>query len=386
MNFSTPASQKAAERPISFVLNDQASGDAPVSVDLVIRPEDLTRTDTSRMNVQQTLGGAWADNFGPGVPIVNIAGNTGWRGQGFLGADGETRFRQLFDQVFTQWHERREDAVLQGRDPDLVQLIFSDTLDQFSGVVAPTSFVLRRSKASPLLCRYQISMAILDQNVDQQAGLNLSSGPLGSGLTEKLGIASIIDSVKKITAFINEVNQFVQNTLVAPVRAFLQFTQQLYSAVRGTIAAIDNLAGSFISIAQYVAQAGVNIFRTLAAVASIPGQIKTRLQQIAGAYSNIFCVFKNAMRKKIFYPDYTPMFGASNCSSTAGGRPISTISGENPFYKAVPTGGPGPITITQSSNTALRTLAANDPVLQPMSTDQLGSTILAATDGMAIAA
>ena len=49
-------------------------------IGLVIRPEELTRTDPSRINDTRTLGGAWSDNFGEGLSSLTISGHTGWRG------------------------------------------------------------------------------------------------------------------------------------------------------------------------------------------------------------------------------------------------------------------------------------------------------------------
>src|SRR3546814_18018503 len=95
-------------------------------------------------------------------------------------------------------------------------------------------------------------------------------------------------------------------------------TARLYGAVRGAIAALDGIAGSLISVAQMTAQAGVNLFRTVAAVANLPSQIRSRLMQVAGAYSNIYCVLRNALRQQLFYEDYNPLFGASNRSAERG--------------------------------------------------------------------
>ena len=73
-----PPSQKF--RRIGFAL----TGPGPdVRYDFVIRPEELTRQEASRLAVQQTLGGAWVDSFGRNLSSITIAGHTGWRG-GFL--------------------------------------------------------------------------------------------------------------------------------------------------------------------------------------------------------------------------------------------------------------------------------------------------------------
>lgn len=383
---SPPSSQKADFRPISFVLDDQTTGSPPISVNLAIRPEDLTRSDPSRMSVQQTLGGAWGDNFGPGVPQISISGSTGWRRGVSDGLDGADRFKQLYDQVYAVWHQRRKAAITAGKDPDKVQLVFADALDNFAVVVAPNSFVLRRSRSRPLLSQYQIAMTVLDQNIDQAAYLQFGGSQVDAAIKQSTGLDSLTDSINSLTADIQSISSAIDRTLVAPVQSFMNQTARLYGAVRGAIAAGDGIAGQLISIAQMTARAGINVFRTFAAVASIPTQAKALLMQVVGSYTNIWCVLNNALNQQIYYPDYSPLFGASNCSSTSGGRPISILSGQNPFYSVVPTQQPLPVQISQTAQNSLSVLASNDPVLSPMSTSSIGSSLTQVMNGMSIAA
>lgn len=386
MILAPPTSQKADVRPISFILDDQATGTPPVSLNLALRPEDLTRGDPSRLNVQQTLGGAWGDNFGPGVPTINISGHTGWRPAAGTGEDGMARFHSLKNLVFDQWHTLRANAVQTGRDPDLVQLIFADALDEFTVVVAPGQFVLRRSRSRPLLFQYQIHMFVLDQNVDAMRYVSALGLGVNASILQQTGLESLTASVNEITGQINNVRGWIDSTLVKPVQSFMNQTARLYGAVRGMIASANGVAGSLISVAQMSAQAGINLFRTVAAVESIPQQVKADLMAVGGAYSNIYCVLHNALRQQIYYEDYDPLFGSSNCSSTAGGRPISSLAGTNPFYSAVPTLQPLPVSLTSSAQSGLSTLAANDPVLSPLSTPALRAAVSDIASGMAVAA
>jgi len=385
-NLAPPSSQKAGDRPISFLLDDQSIGgtSARAFVDLVIRPEDLTRTDPSRINVQQTLGGAWADNFGAGIPQITISGTTGWRRTEGDGDDGVARFQRLKEQVFDQWHKNRATAAATGTNPDNVKLIFSDALDNFSVVVAPMSFVLRRSKSRPLLCQYQIAMTVLEGDALGPSLFGFDSF-LDAGILESVGLDSLTASVNAITSAINGVNGWVQGTLVAPVQSFMNQTARLYGAVRGAISAGSGIVGSLISVAQMSAQAGVNLFRTLAAVANIPQQAKAALMSMAGAYSNIYCILRNALRQQIYFQDYSDLYGASNCSSTSGGRPISSLAGVNPFYNAVPTSGVSPVTLTQGAQNSMRTIANSDPVLAPLSTAAIDSAMQTVAGGFSVA-
>lgn len=390
MATSPPQSQKAEARPISFVLDDQsAPGAAPVGLTLVVRPEDLTRTDPSRMNVQQTLGGAWADNFGPGLSTISISGHTGWsrRIVGGNELDGGERFLQLREQVFTRWHEARRAAARDGTDPDLVRLIFADSLNQFAGIVAPISFTLRRSKSRPLLCQYQIALTVLSFDIDQNPLAHQSTGlvgPIDNRALEQSGLDSLIASIDKITAYARDISTYIDRTFAAPVRAFMDQTARLYRHVNAAIVAVDDIAGSLISVARLTAQAGVNIFRTIKAIGSFPEQARARLMQVASAYSNIFCVLNNAVNQQEYYPDYNPLFGSANCSSTSGGSPLSPLSGVNPWFLYTPDNRALPVTVDTSAQTSLRMLASSDVVLAPMTGPALGAAISTATAGISV--
>lgn len=383
-----PQTQKAEARPISFVLDDTTSGAAPVSVSLVIRPEDLTRTDSSRIATHQTLGGAWVDNFGPGLPALTISGHTGWRRRvaGDDEQDGLERFQHLYEHVFTKWHERRADAIRAGQDPDRVRLVYADALDQFAVVVAPISFTLRRSKSRPLLCQYQIAMTVVSQDIDEIAYLQFGGGqPASADDLEASGLDSLAASIDEIAEHLRDVQSFIDRELVAPVRDFLTKTIRLYNAVSDAVRAADGIAASLIGVARMTAAAGMNIFRTIGAVTNLPSHIRGRLMQVSSAYSNIFCVLRNALHQQEYYPDYNPLFGASNCSSTAGGRPISPLSGVNPFYLYAPSTRQLPVTIAGDAQSSLQAMASSDVVLAPMSRTSLVGSLVAISNGMSVA-
>lgn len=378
---SAPSSQKAQFRPISFVLDTQ---DGPETVNLLIRPEDFTRVDPSRMNVQQTLGGAFADSFGPGLPTISLSGHTGWR-RGSDDQDGEERFLRLKDQVFDRWHALRALAVAQGNDPNDVQLVYADALDNFACVVAPNNFVLRRSRSRPLLLQYQISLTVINQDIDQLSYLQYGAG-LDPEQIQALGLDSLTASINEIASFTQDIQNFIDSTIAAPVKSFMQQSQRLFGAVKNAIASVNGVASSVLNVARSIAVAGINIFRTIQAVTSIPSLVRARLMQITGAYTNIFCVLKNAISQRIYYPDYTPLFGSSNCSSTSGGRPMSSLAGVNPFYSVTPTSGPSIVTMSNTAQSSLSVLTRTDPVLAPMTTADLGSNVKYLSDGMAVAA
>jgi hypothetical protein len=378
---SPPASQKAGARPISFVMVDKTQTTVvPVKVAMIIRPEELTRTDVSRLTVQQTLGGAWADDFGAGLATINISGHTGWRGN--TTADGMGQFAILKNQVFTSWHQRRNTAVKAGIDPRGVELRFVDALDSTVDVVAPLNFTLRRSKSRPLLMQFSISMLVVSEGI-YTAPPAPPSNPLASLLSS---INKLINAAKNVVRFVNGI--------VNQVTAYMQTATGIFQSVSNLIASAQAIPQSLLGAAKAMALAGTVMFATIAAATSNSTVQTAASMSTASDFSNVFCLLNNAVNQQQTYPDYTPLYGASNCSSTNGGSPVSPYADTNPFYAVVgaPQNAPAPaagaatapvigastvsppsVTMTPAAQQSLSLIAHSDPVLAPMSIASLGA-------------
>lgn len=385
-----PSSQKAADRPISFMLVDPTAPDViskSRTLTLAIRPQELTRTSPSRLNTSQTLGGAWQDNFGKGIDTILISGHTGWHRsqEGTDTPDGLQRFKSLRATVFDDWHKRKQDAVKAGRDPDQIQLVFSDKLDDFACIVSPQAFVLRRSKSQPLYVQYQITLIVLSDIIDP---VNATTPKLITNSPSDLQAAalkSLGTSTRNLQTYLQDIQNYIDSTLATPVKNFMLTTGKLYDTVSNNINQGSAIADELVHIAHLTAQVGLNVIRTAAAVVGIPSFAKLRLMQVAGEYSNIFCVLRNAFSQQAFYPDYSPLYGSSNCSSTNGGGPPSTFVDTNPFFSVVPANPPLPITIASNALQSMQTLAVNDVVQAPLSTSQLASQLSTINSGMSVA-
>lgn len=161
-----PTSQK--DRQISFGL--WSGGALQSNYVMNIRPEELTVDEPTRVNVTQTLGGAWADIFGLGIATVNIQGHTGWRGSSGssfgtsfdLGKDGEAYFHALRNDIFRGFFAAGTAAIAAGRNPGVIECLFTDTLNSMVMSVVPTNFQLRRHKSRPLLLQYKMTLTVLD--------------------------------------------------------------------------------------------------------------------------------------------------------------------------------------------------------------------------------
>lgn len=379
-----PYDQRAEVRPISFVLHNQAIGAAPFKLDLLIRPEDLTRNDVSRLTTHQTLGGAWSDNFGPGVPTVSISGHTGW-GQGGR-PDGHEAFLTLHATVFNEWHKQRADAIDANLDPELVKLIFLDTLDRFAWVVSPQNFILKRNKSRPLLSQYQITLnRVAEDSIERVASILPTQAELKSD-----GLASLEDSISKIEAMASELAGGISAALAPVQKAFADFcnlTARVLNVVKRAIKAgmgiVNAVTGPLLNIAANLARAGANIARAIQSVLSIPQLIKAKLSRVASAFTNAFCVLRNVFKARQFITNYDDIYGASTCSSTAGGRPLSRYTTENPFPTLFASGDPR-VSASRGALTALNRSSRLDVVQSPPAVPQLNADMMAMSGGISV--
>lgn len=381
--------QKAEERPISFVLHDMAMQSDPIEVKLVIRPEDLTRTDTSRLTTTQTLGGAWGDNFGKGIPTIQIAGHTGW-GSGSL-PDGYEQFTFLYDTIFTSWHSLRKDAIDQGLDPDLVRLIFLDKLDDIEWVAAPQNFILKRNRSRPLLSMYQINLTWLSDDVSEtKDALNTLNELLGGdalSALEESGLDSLLNSIEKMSEFISS----GITAVLGPIKEFFDKVVSLTGKVLSTInrlmksgvGVFATMTSGLLGIATSLTRAAANMTGIVQTIMTLPNRTKAMFQRVGLAFENAFCVLRNIFTRRRFLPNYDSLYGASLCSSTAGGRAISRYDTENPWPVLYPVQ-TSAVSVSSSGSAALSRLATADPVLKAPTLSQLGADLSAIVGGVAV--
>lgn len=374
-----PTDQRAGVRPISFVLDDGGSLGAPVT--LAVRPEDLTRPEPARATVNQTLGRetvGWVDHFGEGLPSVTISGHTGWRYAQGLGMDGVQSFLALNDLVVHQFPAAKQAAIDMGADPAGVKLLFIDMLDEFSWSVVPTNFVLRRSKSRPLLMQYNISLQAVSTSVDD-AVLSLpffGSVPAGLGALDR-AIAQLAGFDGSVGGWVSRALGYVDGALgpiAGTIKSFVGMANGVFgtvnSLVRGAQNVIGGTANRLIDMASDIASVGVNVFRTLNNIRGLPSDLKAALGRVASAFNEVRCIFGNSLRPRATYEEYSGLYGASNCSSTTGGRQDSSYANMNAFELMQPAR--EPVVMTNTAMSSSTALARMDPVLAPMSFAEIG--------------
>lgn len=373
MNTVAPFDQRAGVRPIAFVLQNGEDFSDPVT--LKIRPEDLTRTETSRATVTQTLGRGqqgWVDSFGEGLPSCRISGHTGWRASTASGEDGAAAFETLNWLIMKGYHQGKQDAIDAGSDPAEVKLLFIDMLDNFCWSVNPVVFELKRNKSRPLLFQYNIFLQSISTDVENQFIVMPFRGTMAGGLAAMGGVlgklGSLLGSIKgwiaKAVAF--------KDALLAPIAGAIQKFTAMAHAVFGAVQdvvtdlknGISSTANSLIGMAGDIASVGVGLYRTISSIAGIPGHLKSALSQVAGAFNEMACILANSLRPRKSYSDYDGLFGASNCSSTTGGRAPSMYVNTNAFDLMQTER--SPISMSSGALSSISTLGGMDPILAPM--------------------
>jgi hypothetical protein len=367
-----PTDQRAGIRPIVFVLDN---GQSLESVTLPIRPEDLTRTEGSRATVHQTLGRSvtgWVDNFGQSLPTCTIAGNTGWRHAAGIGRDGFQSFEDLNALVQHKYHEAKQSTIDAGGDPARVKLLFVDVLDHFAWSVVPTQFVLRRSKSRPLLFQYSITLQALSTTIDIPDVQIPNYGNNGVGMT----------ALEAATEVIAE--EGGELGMGSEFGGFLDVVTGVFDAVGEALKDISNLGAAYanqlLSLAGDLAQVGLNAFRTVSSLLNLPLDLKAKAARVAAAFNSVACIFQNALRPRKPYEEYSALYGASNCSSTTGGRPASMFAGQAVFDLMQP--GSLPFNVTGSALAAIGAIKQADPVLSPLSVSEINRNLFAIVQGV----
>jgi hypothetical protein len=390
-----PASQK--DRPIGFLLWDAAGGGVEAELAFHIRPEELTKTDPSRITVHQTLGGAWADTFGPGVSQITIRGTTGWRGT--ASGDGLALFQELRDAVFPRWHGLRAANVEAGRSPDSVELVFYDHLDEVAEVVAPDRFTLRRHKSRPLLAQYEIVMTVL-RPVSEQLAM-LVADPLVEAIAHPggryLAAAPALDGIIARQTGLAGVTGAL-GALAGPANAILGASAALLAQVQSVAAAglgvLDAAALPLLQVAQTVQAAARNAFQLLAVPYAAAVHVHALARRIAATFHEAWCLLRTGFDLIGRMPDFSDLLGASGCSSTGGGLPGSPLAGVNPFAAiyASPLAVPAVdavarpvVDVSLAAGEALRSLA-RDVLTVPVPVDALavGAQLRTVAEGITV--
>lgn len=139
---------------ITFIMHNK--GQVSSTYELVLNPEEYTLIEPARVNVTQTSGGAFIDDFGLGVPILYFRGHTGLKNQSNDFYSGFKHFKKLRDDVYRAYFKSQTPGEQNDHELHMYNFTDKDYL-----VVVPQIFTLQRSISQPLLFRYEARFMVI---------------------------------------------------------------------------------------------------------------------------------------------------------------------------------------------------------------------------------
>lgn len=155
-------------RRIEFSLNGK-------SYKFALNPEEYTQSEPNRVTATQTIGGAWIDDFGGGIPTISFKGTTGFKNGTKNPKSGFNKFKELRDLIRSFYFDKPPGTDIKAKD----ELIFHNYTDGEHWVVVPKKFDLLRSVARPTLYLYNIEL-MCERPANQPRGK--SGAPLNTSL------------------------------------------------------------------------------------------------------------------------------------------------------------------------------------------------------------
>jgi hypothetical protein len=129
---------------------------------MLVNPQDMSFDEPARNTVTPTLGGAYVTDFGRGLPAVVLSGTTGYKtrtsAEG-IAMDGFEAFINFRTKVYRNF--------IEATDPNLSLYWYNWEDDEYYEI-QPTAFRLQRSKAEPLMYRYEFRFTCIRKLKDSR--------------------------------------------------------------------------------------------------------------------------------------------------------------------------------------------------------------------------
>lgn len=156
---------------------------------LLLNPTDLQQPEKARTALTNTLGGAYVDKFGRGIPEVTIQGTQGYRARkGWEGAilDGYMAFKRLRNDIYRKF--------MDSTDPNLELRWYNWEDEEYYAIMPmPDGFTLQRSAQESLLYRYNFSFwclnpLIIGTSIGEPSDVKYHT--TGASILKNLGVMS----------------------------------------------------------------------------------------------------------------------------------------------------------------------------------------------------
>jgi len=310
-NSATP-SHSQYQKKVSLRLYTDGSirGALPSSNEFIfpVNPEEFNVSRQHRVQVTQTLGDPFIDEFGLGLATLNIRGTTGWRARpGVQNVDGYEAFNLLHRNFINKYFELRLDKLKNQQDPSDIKLVIINNVDDLVFEIIPVDFQLLRNKVKPLLYQYNLTFKIITDMGDV-------SHAQTSAVTNK------IQSRNWLTTLVSRAT-----ALAAKVSAFTTSVCQTFGTfIQDAVDVINTVSSGAADIANFLYGITSTISSTLDAVRdaqtiiqNLDLDIMIELNQLSTVLGEFNCYLANGIQES-WLPDFSAISGITDCAATHG--------------------------------------------------------------------
>lgn len=273
-----------------------------------INPESFSVNYQHRVQVIKTLGDPFMDEFGIGVPTLNMRGTTGWRTRpNVQNIDGHEAFKKLRRDFINKYFDLRLDLHNSNKNPDDIMLVVINGVDDLAYQIVPTDFKLLRNKSRPLLYQYDLSFKVVADLSDlSKAQVPTAANEIKSESWLDALETRVAPLVEKITAFAAPVCQ--------AVGAFLEDAVSILVAAKTGVGAVASLISGVTDTIESVLDA---VQDTGDFISDLFLEAIVELNSLTSIIGEFNCYLTDAS-SDYFLPDFSGIQGISDCAATHG--------------------------------------------------------------------
>jgi hypothetical protein len=271
----------------------------PLVLTLPLGPQRQTFIEPARTTANQTLGGYYLEEWGPGIKPITLAGHTGFAVKvaypGAPAMDGYEGFMALVEMFRTYFQVARENSRRKEDEGERLEMnLYLWEEDEAWRVVPSGPDALRRERSAQAPLRFDFSLSLMGVE-----NLRDRPVPLWTGLLAPPGMDVLITAMRESQNWMNNVLNtpiiagISLNSAAGSIGAALASMREKVSAVRQTIE--GGLAGAKAALGPImsVATEARNLMREVSA-ALAAGQMAANVAlDIARGARHIYCTAKN---------------------------------------------------------------------------------------------
>lgn len=277
-----------------------------VSVPLVVRPEEISRSHPMRVTVHQSIAPSipdpvgWADDFGPGLPMISVTGNTGWKISG--GEDGGPALKALYDFLYVDYPAARQAAIDAGRDANLVRLILVDEYHGRAERIKTISFKPHRSKSNPLLYIYSGQFQVIGPAVERRAPEpEEDAAPLNDFVLAIADLEMVAPDVAPVVDAVARQDGGARNGVGSAAAEFSGVIREVlgrYSA-QVRLTGLASLSPEAAEVGAVIADGAATTFQAMAATPGLDAGSVSTLREISAPHAEIRDALRAATAARI---------------------------------------------------------------------------------------